>query len=188
MDIARRRFFSLGGRPSSGPGTPTPAAKDTAGATPFRPPWALPEAAFLNQCTRCGDCRRACPTGLLQADPDGYPIADFYPGHAPAGCTFCSDCVTACPSQALVRTVDTRPWSFSLAIGEDCLARQNIVCRTCGERCEAGALRFPPRLGGVAHPVLDAERCTGCAACLADCPTHALSIIHSPCSPSGVSA
>ncbi len=32
----------------------------------FRPPGALPEAAFLSRCARCGRCVAACPTQLLR--------------------------------------------------------------------------------------------------------------------------
>ena len=37
--------------------------------------------------------------------------------------------------------------------------------------------RFPPRLGGVALPVIDAVRCTGCGDCLPLCPTGALRLV-----------
>lgn len=60
--------------------------------------------------------------------------------------------------------------------GEDCLAGQGIVCRTCGDHCDAGAIVFAPRPGGVALPVLLAERCTGCGECAPDCPTLAIAM------------
>lgn len=59
-------------------------------------------------------------------------------------------------------------------ITEACLARQRIECRVCGERCDEGAIRFRPTLGGVALPDLLAERCTACGECLAVCPSGAL--------------
>lgn len=61
--------------------------------------------------------------------------------------------------------------------GEDCLARQGVVCRSCGDHCDAGAIAFPPLPGGVALPRLLAERCTGCAECAADCPTLAIAMV-----------
>lgn len=162
MEPSRRAF--LRGRPATPP-------------TSFRPPWALAEASFLAVCTRCDACIAACPTGLLQRGDGGYPVPDFHPGHAPAGCTFCGRCAEACQPRALLRRPDAAPWPYRVSIGEDCLPRQGVVCRTCGERCEAGAFRFPPRLGGVSLPVLATEQCTGCGACLADCPTHALRLV-----------
>lgn len=62
-------------------------------------------------------------------------------------------------------------------IGPDCMAyAQNAVCRSCGDACDAAALRFSPRLGGAALPVVLAERCTGCGDCLSVCPSGAISL------------
>jgi ferredoxin-type protein NapF len=52
-----------------------------------------------------------------------------------------------------------------------------VECRLCGEACDAGAIRFPPRLGGVAAPVIDHDRCTGCGDCLPLCPPSALKLV-----------
>lgn len=139
---------------------------------PLRPPWSLLESAFLNVCTRCGDCVRACPTHILVARDGAYPGVDFTQGE----CTFCGDCVSHCANGALQRIEGRAPWSARAAIGEQCLARQKVECRICGEQCEAGAIRFPPQLGGIAQPVLNQDRCTGCGACLAPCPTQAIAI------------
>lgn len=160
MDITRRRF--LGGRIGRNPG---PA--------PFRPPWSLPEAAFLDRCTRCDDCVKACPTGLLRRADDGFPVADF----SAAECTFCGDCVPVCPPGALVRVGDAAPWSFGVGIGEGCLALQQVECRICGEVCDPRAIRFRPRPGGIAPPEVDNTSCTGCGACIAPCPVVAVTRI-----------
>lgn len=146
----------------------------------MRPPWALAEAAFQAACTRCDACITACPTGLLLRGGGAYPIAEFTPGRAPAGCTFCADCVDACRDGALQRQEGVAPWDLRAEFADTCLTQQQVVCRTCGEICDTGAIRFPPRLGGVAHPVLDTAACSGCAACLADCPTQAIRIVPTP--------
>lgn len=144
--------------------------------SPLRPPWAVTEGDFLDRCTRCGDCVRACAASgshLLQPGEGGFPVASFNP----AACTFCGDCLTACTatgSRALQE--QPQPWRLQLLIGEDCLPKQQVVCRTCAEMCDAGAIRFSPRLGGVSEPVVDADRCTGCGDCLAPCPTQALQL------------
>lgn len=57
-----------------------------------------------------------------------------------------------------------------------CLAQQGVVCRTCGEVCEENAIRFTPRLGGVAIPLLDPTRCTACGECVTDCPNSAIEL------------
>lgn len=61
-------------------------------------------------------------------------------------------------------------------VGPACLAEQGVECRLCGEGCDAGAIRFPPRRGGVAAPVIDGTRCTACGDCLALCPSGALKL------------
>ena len=38
----------------------------------FRPPWAAAEAAFVTACTRCGDCRRACPKRIIGQGDGGF--------------------------------------------------------------------------------------------------------------------
>ncbi len=154
MDVSRRRF--LGGR---GPGP-----------TPFRPPWSAAEPLFLDRCTRCNDCLKACPTHLLVAGQGGYPEADFSDAH----CTLCGDCARVCSTGAIGRDVEQAPWSFGIAIGDGCLAAQNVECRVCGELCDAGAIRFRPRLGGVPLPEVDNTACTGCGACIAPCPVVAI--------------
>ena len=68
-----------------------------------------------------------------------------------------------------------RPSSSLLAdIGDACLARRQVECRICGEVCDASAIRFRPTLGGVSRPELDHAACTGCGACVAPCPAHAI--------------
>lgn len=142
----------------------------------MRPPWALPEALFIDVCTRCGECLAACPTGLLVKGDGGFPEADFTVGRAPEGCTFCGDCRQSCKPLALREQPGQSPWSLRAFFSVDCLTDHNVVCRTCGEMCDVGAIHFPPTVGGVSRPQLDSAACTGCGACLADCPTRAIRI------------
>jgi len=134
----------------------------------------LPEAEFIQRCTRCSDCLPACPTGLLQAGPGNFPIADF---SASSYCSFCGHCVDACQPRALQREI-TPPWNLRVQIGDACLAQQQVVCISCGEACDVGAIRFPPRIGGVALPQLSTSICTGCGECLPACPAAAITIGH----------
>ncbi len=72
-----------------------------------RPPRALPEADFLEACTRCGDCVRACePLALRKAGPEMGHLHEtpiIVPSENP--CTLCNglSCVAACPTGALKR-------------------------------------------------------------------------------------
>lgn len=158
MSLATRRDFLRGRRTS----TPLPQ----------RPPWAGAEADFTARCSRCGDCLSACPTGILRKGEGGFPVVDFSRGE----CTFCGDCVNACMPGALRRLDGQAPWSLSARIGEACLAQRGVECRICGEACAVAAIRFRPRAGGVALPQLSHEACTGCGACLAPCPSQAITL------------
>ena len=133
---------------------------------PVRPPWALAEAEFVQACERCDDCVRACPERILERGRGGFPQVDFARG----GCTFCGDCVRACRPNALVDDGQRRPWGLLPVFGEACLSRRGIVCRVCGDACEATAIRFRLAVGGVALPEIDAARCTGCGECVGVCP------------------
>ena len=157
VDLSRRSFFR---------GRPRPRAE-------LRPPWALPENAFIDHCTRCNDCLKACPTQIIVSGDGGYPTVDFSLGE----CTFCGDCVNSCQAKALVRLEpEQAAWTHKATIGEDCLPRQGVECRVCGDFCDARAIRFPPRQGGSPLPEIDAARCTGCGACVAPCPVTAIAV------------
>jgi ferredoxin-type protein NapF len=62
------------------------------------------------------------------------------------------------------------------AIGENCFARMNVVCQSCGDACAAGAIRFQMRVGGPAIPELIAAMCTGCGDCVSACPAAAITL------------
>ena len=162
MQASRRAFFAI---------------RRNGHGDPVRPPWALGEAEFLENCTRCAACVDICPTHLLIKGSGGFPEADFTPGRAPEGCTFCGECLSVCRDGALTKIEGQSPWTLLAVFGASCLAARNVVCRTCGEACEMRAISFPPRLGGVSLPQLSADAYTGCGACLADCPTQAIRLL-----------
>jgi ferredoxin-type protein NapF len=137
----------------------------------FRPPWETQTADFTDLCTRCGDCVQECPEGILVKGDGGFPEIDFKLGE----CTFCGDCASACETQALLRTSEEQsPWTYVAEVKESCLAHQGVVCRTCSECCEARAITFKPEIGGVSKPLLDADVCNGCGACISGCPVGAI--------------
>jgi ferredoxin-type protein NapF len=137
-----------------------------------RPPWALEEARFIERCSRCDACLPACPSAILVSGDGGFPMVDFSRGE----CSFCGDCVSACESGALLRSEAAAPWQVKAQIGERCLANLGVECRVCGENCGLSAIRFRPRIGGVALPELDTVACSGCGACVAPCPVQAIAM------------
>lgn len=138
----------------------------------LRPPWALAETEFVERCTRCDACLQACPSSIVVHGDGAYPVVDFGRGE----CTFCGDCVEACEPAALRRAEHAAPWALKAAVGGKCLAMQGVECRVCGEICGHSAIRFRPRIGGVALPELDPETCNGCGACVAPCPAQAIAM------------
>jgi len=61
-------------------------------------------------------------------------------------------------------------------IGPQCVALNNVVCRSCGDACGEYAIKFSPRLGGAALPAVLAESCTACGDCVSACPANAVSL------------
>jgi ferredoxin-type protein NapF len=79
--------------------------------------------------------------------------------------------------QATPTTSDDPSEPRLAVIGVACIAlAKNVVCRSCGDACDAAAIRFSPRLGGAACPEILADRCTGCAACIPVCPASAVTL------------
>jgi len=61
-------------------------------------------------------------------------------------------------------------------IGPACLALNRVVCRSCAEHCAPHAIHFRLAPGGIAVPLVRAERCDGCGACLTACPVAAIAL------------
>ncbi len=147
-----------------------------AAAPPLRPPWALEESDFLDACTACGACVERCPEHVLVAGPHRTPVFDPHLGE----CTFCGDCAAACTPRALDRTRVPTAWQAVAVAGEACLTRHGVVCSSCRDACPERAIAFPlisrSQASRVPAPSIDADRCTGCGACVGVCPADALSI------------
>jgi len=143
-------------------------------AAPLRPPWALPEHEFIERCTRCSDCRSACPERIIVKGDGGFPEIDFRSG----ACTFCADCVAACPADAFCDPVAS-PWPYKARIADSCVSLHGVVCRSCGENCEFEAIRFQLCNGSISEASIDASQCNGCGACVARCPVGAIEV-HAP--------
>jgi len=140
----------------------------TPSAPAVRPPWT--RAQSLDACTACGACITACPQTILGADGEGLPVVNFAGGE----CTFCGLCADACGEGVFDRTLPAFP--HTVRIEEACLTARGVVCQSCGDACPEEAIRFQLRLGAPALPVLDAERCSGCGACIGPCPAGAISV------------
>lgn len=146
---------------------------------PLRPPGSIDEQRFAGLCIRCGNCIRACPTGIIQPDLGstgiaGFlaPVVRFQDGYCREDCHACTQ---VCPSGAITRlSLEQKPRTpmgvakldFSI-----CLLRDNHECDICARVCryEAIDIRWSEE-EYLAIPHVDREKCPGCGACEVGCP------------------
>lgn len=181
--LDRRSFFSQGF---------TRALRELVGAVEQkvvqaryqRPPGALPEAAFLGACTRCGACADVCPVHAItklapsQGLAAGTPVLDV----AVTACIMCETmpCAAACPTPAL----EVPPWGWRdarvarLVLDDSrCITFRDVACGICARVCPVGedALKLDER----GRPVIG-EACTGCGQCINACVTTPSSLHAEP--------
>jgi MauM/NapG family ferredoxin protein len=159
----------------------------------LRPPGALPEAAFLARCLRCGLCMRVCPTNGLQpawlaAGPEGVFSPILRPRRGPCE-PECNLCGLVCPTRAIAPLeLGEKRWA---KIGEAvvhtnrCLAWQGKSCFVCQEVCPYGAIENVPAPGAPAGapgavPLVKGAKCFGCGYCEQHCPSHISAITIQP--------
>ena len=144
----------------------------------LRPPWSRAGDAFDQACTRCAACIDACPTHVLKL-ASGRVRIDYADGE----CTFCGACVASCPEPAFdvaAHASGARAWNAVARIDETCLAKLDVPCQSCGDACEAHAIRFRARGSAVPDPRVDGTACTACGACVRVCPASAIAIATRP--------
>lgn len=134
-------------------------------------PWIADWESFTEQCTRCGDCIRACEANVIVNGDGGFPTIDFSRGE----CTFCYACAAKCP-EPLFKAKSAKPWDLIATINDQCLTRNGVECRSCSDACETRAIKFQLTLGQVAQPTLNLQDCTGCGACIVPCPVNAIAM------------
>jgi ferredoxin-type protein NapF len=147
---------------------------------PLRPPGAVDEARFVGLCVRCGNCLRACPTHVIRPDQGEHGVAgllaprlDFSNDYCREDCTRCTN---VCPSGALVPVALEEKQHASIGLPcvnmDLCLLGDARDCFVCRNWCpyEAITLVFS-EMEYTLTPQIDPEKCPGCGACEAACPT-----------------
>lgn len=145
----------------------------------LRPPGAIDEPLFLDGCTRCDECVRACPHDAIVHAPDrlreaaGTPIID--PDRQP--CLMCEDfpCIAACEPQVLSPRIPKAMGTAKIT-RHLCLAHHGTTCTVCSERCVVpGAIDV---IDG--KPTVNETTCTGCGVCRYVCPAPENAILLMP--------
>ena len=132
----------------------------------LRPPGAVSEALFLERCTKCGDCVKACPQESIVLHQDGTPV--ILPDQVP--CYLCDDvpCIAACATDALLAVAGTQDIRMGVAVVNHRLCTAGQGCHACVSKCPTDALAMD---FNVQRLVVTVERCVGCGMCEHICRT-----------------
>lgn len=160
---------------------------------PVRPPGSVPEKEFLEMCIRCGECFKACPNNVLQAEGFQQGLEGLWAPMAMAdwaGCDpSCNACGQVCPTGAIraVPLAEKKVARMGLAIVDlqTCLPHANKeACQLCVDECHAAgyhAIEFvqvhtetdaagqPIEGTGFLAPVVLPDKCVGCGICQTRC-------------------
>jgi ferredoxin len=149
---------------------------------PIRPPGAADETRFVGLCIRCGNCVRACPTGILKPDLGCgglagvmTPRAEFRDGWCREDCNACG---RVCPSGAIAALPLELKRQRTIGIAEveveKCVLAGGQECGLCVSACPYEAVEVvAPEEAFPAYPYprVNAGLCVGCGACEYECPT-----------------
>jgi ferredoxin len=173
------------------PGMNLSAGEAGASKKLIRPPMSREEHDFLSSCIRCGECMKACPTGILKPAnlEHGFralwsPVMVATEGYCQKGCNACSQ---ACPTDAIMKYPIEEKYSYKAgtAVFESsrCIAyTENKYCNECVRACPTNAIEFHKgwqpegATSGADVPApegqtstrpfhVNFDRCVGCGAC-----------------------
>ena len=132
----------------------------------LRPPGAVGEAIFLERCTKCSDCMKACPHESIVIHQDGTPV--IYPDQMP--CYLCDDtpCIAACATEALLPVGSVNEARMGVAVINHRLCTAGQGCHACVSKCPTDALTMD---FDAQQLVVAVERCVGCGMCEHVCRT-----------------
>ena len=201
--LGRRDFLSLAagtaaaaaGGAGFAAGTSAWGAKlaDPTAFRPVRPPGSVPEQEFLQMCIRCGECFKACPNNVLQAEGFQQGLEGLWAPHVVAdwaGCeSSCNACGQVCPTGAIralpMEEKQVARMGLAIVNTTTCLPYvDREPCQLCVDECNAAgyeAIEFtkvhtqlddaghPIGGSGYLAPVVLAEKCVGCGLCQTRC-------------------
>ena len=133
----------------------------------LRPPGAVEEALFLERCTQCGDCVKACPPGAIVAhERDATPV--LFADRSP--CLLCDDfpCIASCPTGALLPVDGIHDVHMGVAVVSHRLCTAGQGCHACVSKCPTQALTMDFESMQLA---VEQGACVGCGMCEMICKT-----------------
>ncbi len=156
----------------------TKGVRRSDGSWLLRPPGALPEDDFLNQCQRCFRCASACPNDCIQFHGlrDGLDLAFTpYIRAREKACTLCGECAQACPTGAIAPFEATpEGWIKSVDMGSArldtslCFSYNGRTCGACYQACPLPGHAM--KIGVFETPILQgSDACVGCGLCEQAC-------------------
>lgn len=201
--LGRRGFLSLavGSTAAAVGGVGMAGLTQTLGANlegpnaprPIRPPGSVPEREFLQMCIRCGECFKACPNNVLQAEGFLQGLEGLWTPQVQAdwaGCeSSCNACGQVCPTGAIraLPLEEKRVARMGLAVVDEatCLPYAGSeACDLCVQECHAAGYHaieykqvgtevddngLPLEGTGFLAPVVLDDRCVGCGLCQTRC-------------------
>jgi len=165
----------------------------------IRPPMSRDEPDFLTSCIRCGECMKACPSGILKPAMLEHglralwtPVMVASEGACVQGCNACSQ---ACPTDAIMKYPIENKYVFKAGTAifntSQCISySENKFCSECVKVCPTDAITYKtdwePEGGGLKsgksseQPAPDGrvptrpthvkfDACVGCGACEKAC-------------------
>lgn len=149
-------------------------------AQPLRPPGAVDELTLKGLCTRCGNCIRSCPHGIIRRETGRHgiagiltPVLTFDEDYCREDCTRCT---RVCPSGALAgMDLGNKP-HIQIGLAQVdmniCLLGEDRECSACMRWCPYNAIGYVfSEAEYTLVPVIDDVKCNGCGACEVACPT-----------------
>ncbi len=200
IGVSRRAFFG-----TTVGGAATMAALHTQAMEGYpariRPPGSLAEPHFLDRCLKCGECMKACPTGVLrpalaEAGISGLwtPVMDMERGYCEYNCVLCAQ---VCPSGAIERlTIAAKTGVESdepVKVGNAFFDRSRCLpwsfgrnCVVCEEVCPVSpkaiytktvSVDVKGKVVELHQPYVDPDLCIGCGLCQHECPVNDLAAV-----------
>lgn len=196
VSLERRAVLSISAAVAVGaPALQASAGEPKASKKLIRPPMSKEEHDFLSSCIRCGECMKACPTGILK--PAGLdhglralwsPVMVATEGFCKKGCNACSQ---ACPTDAIMKYPVEKKYTYKAGTAvfdsSRCISyTENKFCSECVRACPTDAIQYnkgyepADNTHASDHPAPDGQlptrpfhvnfdRCVGCGACEFSC-------------------